>query len=271
MSPAFVPTRNLYSVLLFARTQVGKMATKITTNDLQEIAEIFLSKGAIELEDQELIESLRQCGTSLSSADLRHIVQSVGSSLFELDCHSNSFLVRLEPKVKLSLRSLVDENLSFCFRYKQISLCEDYLSGRCNTKTVPCSYLHACRYFGDCWSPKCRRPHDFSRGANFRLVCRAQCQDLSPVLLFRLLQFKRQHVKKETTSTSVDLSCPAVVQNRPINIEDVKNFLRSNAFPVQQVLLSTTNSHFHRWRISLRDEQSKSLVGDDSSSSFVHF
>ena len=89
------------SVLLFLRARAENMATKMSSNDLQQIAEIFLVRNAIELNDRELCESLRQHGTSLSSNDLLHIVQSVGSSLFELQFHSNSFLVRLEPKVNV--------------------------------------------------------------------------------------------------------------------------------------------------------------------------
>ena len=194
-------------------------------NDLQQIAEIFLSEDAI--------ENLCQCG---------------------------SFLV---------------ERFRF-LSTKKTSLCNDTLFGRCETKTGPCSYLHTCRHLGDCRNSTCRRPHDFSREPNYELVCQAQCQNLSPVLLFRLLQLKRQNVEREameksSTSTSVDLICPSLVRNQPVDIGHLEKFLRSNGFPIKKILLLTKDEYFHRWRISLRDDQSKSFIRHELSSSFCIF
>ena len=158
---------------------------------------------------------------------------------------------------------------------EKISLCEDFLADVYDTRADGCSHLHVCHYFAHCRDPKCRRPSDFTCGDDSELVCQTQCQNLSPVLLFRLLQFKRQNDERETMekafSTPIDLSCPSLVQNRPVDIGHLKNFLRSNGFPVGKILFSMKDEHFHRWRISLRDEQSKGLARNDASPSFPTF
>ena len=169
----------------------------MSTNDLQQIAEIFLSEDAI-----------------------------------EVDLHYNSLLV-----------------------------------GRCVTKATPCPYLHAYRYLGDGRSLKSRRQHDFNRGANHKLVWQAKYQNLSPVLLFRLSPFKLQNVKraaieKSPTSTPVDLICPSLICNEQFDIGHLENFLYSNGFRIEKVLLLTEDKHFHRWRISLSDDQRKDVVLD---------
>ncbi len=71
-------------------------------DDLNEIISIFLQRNVNELNDDDLNMALEDKGKLCSAKELRRIVQSFGSSLFQLRCNKEGiFLVRIEPKVSL--------------------------------------------------------------------------------------------------------------------------------------------------------------------------
>lgn len=48
-----------------------------------------------------------------------------------------------------------------------------------------------CRHIeGNCPTPNCRFPHDFSRGINRKILVKHQCENLNPVVLVKFLRIK---------------------------------------------------------------------------------
>jgi len=72
----------------------------MSINYLNEIISIFLQRDVNELSDKDLSTAIVAKGNICSSEEIRHVVQSFGSSLFQLRCNREGiFLVRIEPKV----------------------------------------------------------------------------------------------------------------------------------------------------------------------------
>ncbi|CAF1000281.1 unnamed protein product [Rotaria sordida] len=178
-------------------------------NYLNEIISIFLQRNVNELSDNDLCTIIKNNGKTCSIEDVRHVVQSLGSSLFQLQYnHENIFLVRIEPT---------------------IDICKDFLAGKCTFKMGGCNQLHLCRYFDHCNKKNCHFPHDFIHGNNRRIIEQSKCQNINPILLVRLIRLHKQ-LSRRLSKTSV---VPPVISKTP----DMASSVQPK--PIQQVFERT--------------------------------
>src|SRR5689334_22870560 len=71
----------------------------MSVNSLNEIISIFLHRNVNELSDNDLSTAI---GNKCTVEDIHQVVQSFGSSLFQLQCNKKGiYLVRIEPKVEI--------------------------------------------------------------------------------------------------------------------------------------------------------------------------
>ncbi|CAF2944965.1 unnamed protein product, partial [Rotaria sp. Silwood2] len=127
----------------------------------------------------------------------RHVVQSLGSSLFQFRYNQ--------------------ENIGF------IQICHNFLAGKCNFKTEGCNRLHLCRHFDSCTEKDCHFPHNFTHDNNRRIVEQSNCQNVDPSLLVRLIRLNEQFSNRlsKNFATSSIVSQPAdttslSVQTKPV-------------------------------------------------------
>jgi hypothetical protein len=66
------------------------------------------------------------------------------------------------------------------------------MNGKCKFfKTGGCNALHLCRQFGHCEKKDCHFPHNLRNANNRRIIEQANCQNIDPFLLVRLIQLKQ--------------------------------------------------------------------------------
>ncbi len=74
----------------------------MSVNYLNEIISVFLKQRVNELSEKDLSTAIETVGKVCSIEQIHHVVQSNGSSLFQIRCNKDGiFLVYVEPKVML--------------------------------------------------------------------------------------------------------------------------------------------------------------------------
>jgi hypothetical protein len=73
----------------------------MSVDHLNEIISIFIQQNTYELSDSDLSNACRHSGRPCSTEEIRQVVQSLGSSLFQFRLNNDGvFVFRVEPTVR---------------------------------------------------------------------------------------------------------------------------------------------------------------------------
>lgn len=80
----------------------------LSSNDLNAMISIFVDRNVCELNDSDLISASQRNGKKFTLTDIRRLVQTIGTSLFQLQDNDDwSFTVKVEPAVSSSISLLL--------------------------------------------------------------------------------------------------------------------------------------------------------------------
>ncbi|CAF3089011.1 unnamed protein product [Rotaria sp. Silwood2] len=220
------------------------------TNLSNDIISVFLNKQVLSLKDSNISLSLIAQGIQCYTEEVRHHVQSLSPTLFQLSFNKdNTMIIRVDP---------------------QIDICEAFLTGHCHNIVKACDKLHICREFGHCKIRDCRYPHNFTHGQNRKIVQQMNCENINCILLVRLIQMtktlnnseslsntryinnsNKNLLEKDDINKQIDISYPSRNLAQQIDMEIIEMKLKVKNIIIEKKFQESENEYFRRRIIQL--------------------